>query len=109
MRPLNEKAFPQLGNKSVINSMQNLLKSDNFIDLLTQSITKIITMKSIENKPISSNNIKNLLMETFSSKNSCNGIFKVFFVIDIYYPNFYLNIIFTLQSYAKLGYNQNIM
>lgn len=63
----NEKSFPKLTTNDPYKQLQNVLKSDIFLNLLVESIVKIVSSKT-DNNPISSNNVKNILLETFSKK-----------------------------------------
>lgn len=62
----DEKTFPKLTNEPK-KHLQHLLKSDSFMNLIVESIVKIISNKTDDN-PISSDSIKNILLETFSKK-----------------------------------------
>lgn len=60
----NEKNFPHLNPEKVY---ANFMNSDHFMNLLVKSVVKIMSLnKNKEN--ISTNNIKNILKETFTDK-----------------------------------------
>lgn len=57
---LNSKNFPPLNNKVPV---QQVISSENFINLLVQSVVKIVS--GSKDKSINSNSIKTILMDTF--------------------------------------------
>lgn len=57
---LNAKAFPSLPQKI---SIDHIINSENFINLLVQSVVKIVS--GSKEKTINSNNIKKVLVDTF--------------------------------------------
>lgn len=63
----NEKSFPSLNTKSVHNQVNNLMKSDTFMNLIIDTITKLISNKN-KDIPINSGSIKNTLLQTLSTK-----------------------------------------
>ena len=65
---LFDKDFPSL-NKSKNINIANLLQSEDFSKLLISSIIKLITANKSENTPITTEAIKNTLLETFNNKN----------------------------------------
>lgn len=64
----NEKTFPHLAAKSVEVQIQNLIKSDTFINLLVEMILKV----KKQAVPINSNSIRGVIKDTFSK--SCSPI-----------------------------------
>lgn len=62
----DESSFPLLGSRSIENQINNLIKSNIFMNLMVESITKIITNK--DTVPINSNNIRDILQQTLSKK-----------------------------------------
>lgn len=65
---LFDKDFPSLNKTKNIN-IASLLQSDEFSKQLISSIIKIVTLNKTENIPITSEAIKNTLIETFNNKN----------------------------------------
>lgn len=59
----NEKSFPKLTEKSIETHISNLTKSDIFMNLLVESIMKVISNKNL---PINTGSIKESLRSTFS-------------------------------------------
>lgn len=64
----NENAFPQLTIRNIETQLQNLTKSDFFMNILTNAITKIV-LNQKEN-PINSSSIKDILHQTFRNSTS---------------------------------------
>lgn len=65
----DQKSFPPLkSNNNPKSDIENLLKSPEFMNLLVQSIVKIVTSQSQSKENICSKNIKSILIETFSNK-----------------------------------------
>lgn len=63
----DQKSFPPLkSNNNPKNDIENLLNSPEFMNLLVQSIIKIVTNQSQSKENICSKNIKSILIETFS-------------------------------------------
>lgn len=69
---LNEKSFPPLPSKTPVNKpvdeVMSLINSEHVMNLLVQSIIKIISMNKTNEKTICSKNIKDVLVETFCNK-----------------------------------------
>lgn len=68
----NDKIFPQLHNRNIETHLQNLTKSDNFINILSDIITKIILSNKNKNMPINSSSIRDTINQTISSKINCS-------------------------------------
>lgn len=70
---LFDKEFPEL-NKKNINSHEDLVKSvlsdSKLINLITESIIKIILMNKTQNTTITAQTVLGALQETISNKNS---------------------------------------
>ena len=64
----NENSFPQLTQTNIGTQIQNLSKSDFFMNILIQAITKIITNQ--KDTPINSTTIKEVLSQTFRNSTS---------------------------------------
>lgn len=63
----NEASFPHLASKSIETQINNLTKSDTFINLILETITNILTNKSKDNNtPINSASIRATLKQTLS-------------------------------------------
>ncbi|KAH9633259.1 hypothetical protein HF086_006861 [Spodoptera exigua] len=63
-----ETNFPQLHAKTLETQIQNLTKSDTFMNILTQAITKITLQQ--KDKPINSISIKEILHQTFRNNHT---------------------------------------
>lgn len=67
-----ENTFPQLTKTNIETQIQNLSKSDFFMNILIQTITKMISNQ--KNTPINSTSIKEMLYQTFrNTSNSFNN------------------------------------
>lgn len=62
----NEKTFPSLNIKSIQSQLNNLMKSDTFMNLIVDTITKLISNKN-KDIPINSSSIKDTLQQTLST------------------------------------------
>lgn len=67
----NEKSFPTLGSKPTL-QLESLFNSEQFMSIIISTITKLITMKTVDNNktPICSSSIKSTLLETLKNKNN---------------------------------------
>lgn len=61
----NEKSFPQLNARSVDTHVQNLLKSESFLSMLTQVIIKLVSNKDV---PINTSSIRDTFIDTISKR-----------------------------------------
>lgn len=64
---VNEKSFPPLhGKLSQTDQFMSLLNSEKVLDILLNSIVKIISLNKLNQKEINSKSIKDVLIETFN-------------------------------------------
>lgn len=64
----NESSFPHLHAKTIETQIQNLTKSDAFMNIITNAITKIILNQ--KDNPINHTSIKETLLNSFRNNNS---------------------------------------
>lgn len=63
----NEKAFPNLNTKSIHTQLNNLAKSDIFMNIMVDTIIKLVTNKN-KDTPINTASIRDTLKQTFTNK-----------------------------------------